>query len=264
MAKNANVVPLKEEGLPPALAGRMSQDAGKGASRAQEDNLVPLVYILQAQSPQVNKRGAEHIEGAEPGSIWLRNHPHPIVDGEEGILFQPCYFTKDWVEWVPRSKGGGYAGRHPNRPAEAEEKPDPENPNKNRWMLPNGNEVRETRYHIGLVHLPSGKVPYVIPMSSSGHTVSRQWMFMMNSKQIPGQNGSAPTWACLYRLRTKERTNAAGTWFTWDVSDAGWVQTEEDYDAGRDLNAAFETGAKVVDEPEVSAEQQPAGDDAAM
>lgn len=247
-------------GLPAALAQRMAQDAGKGVSTDAADNLIPLVYIIQAQSPQANKRSPDFIEGGEAGAIWLRNSGLPAVSGEEGILFQPCYFSKDIVEWIPRNMGGGFVGRHEIRAGETEEQalerigavqtPDPQNPNRSKWLLPNGHEAISTRYHIGNVYLPSGGVmPYVIPMSSSGHTVSKAWMVLMNSKRMEGVSGPI-AWSCLYRLKTKERTNAAGTWSTWDIQDAGWISSVEDYDRGAKLYESFAAGEKQVEAPE--------------
>lgn len=258
MAKKASTVPAvrtnstavgKTADAPPAaLASLAKKDAGKGVSTAQEDNLIPLIYVLQAQSPQVNKRNAgSYIAGAEAGSIWLRNFSDPIVAGEEGFLFQPCHFSKDWVEWIPRDNGGGFVGRHAELPKDAKKVSDPKNPSKVRYVRKNGNEIIETRYHVGnVITAKYGAVPYVIPLTSSGHTVSRDWMFRMNSKQLP-TGDKAPSWMCLYRLRTKERTNAAGTWFTWDISDEGWVQSEEDYLRGASLHEAVTSGAKAVE-----------------
>ncbi len=246
-------------GLPSHLQKRMQEDAGKGVSTAQEDNLVPLIYVLQANSPQAVKRSPDYIKGAEAGGIWLRGSEPPVIDGEEGILFQPCHFSKDWVEWVPRDSGGGFVGRHESCPEEAERTTDPQNPNRVRFILPNGNEVIETRYHIGYVLLPDGRaLPYVIPLSATGHTVSRHWMFLMNAKQIPGA-GTAASYACLYRLRTKFRTNNWGDWYMFDVTDEGWVQDEAAYERGAKLHAAFAQGAKVAEAPEATET-----DDAAM
>src|SRR5215475_3414815 len=97
-------VKVKEDHVPADLS---DQYAGMGTSHAADDNLVPLVYILQKQSPQVERQDTRHIKGAEAGDIWLRNSPKEIVKGGEGILFQPCYFTINWIEWVPRERGGG-------------------------------------------------------------------------------------------------------------------------------------------------------------
>ena len=231
---------------PAYLAKRMASSAGKGVSKAQEDNLVPLIYVLQPLSPQVNKRNAAYLDGAEPGMIWLRNSADPLVDGEEGIVFQPCFFTRDYVEWIPRDSGGGFVGRHETPPKDTKEEVDPKNPNKKKLVRKNGNEIIETRSHVGFVHLPNGqKLPYVIPFTSTGHSVSRQWMFMMNSKVFNGE--TIPSFAYLYRLKTKPRSNVQGEWFVLDVSDEDWA-SEEDIEAGEKLHDAFATGQKQIAE----------------
>ena len=237
-----------EGAIPSILAERMARDAGKGVSKDQSDNMVPLIYILQAQSPQVMKRNPQYIQGAEAGSIWLRGVGSPVVNGEEGILFQPCFFSKDWVEWIPRDAGGGFVGRHPILPDDAKNVGDPRNPNRLNYMRPNGNQLRETRYHAGLVHGRGAPMPFVIPMSSSGHTTSRSWMFLMNSKQLPN-GGTAPSFAQLFRLKTKLRTNAQGEWYAWDVEDAGWVNSIKDYEMGHALHEAFDMGNKAAEAP---------------
>lgn len=249
---------------PSFLASKIEADAGKGVSTLADDNLVPLIYVLQAQSPQCNKRGPDYVEGAEDGAIWLKNSGLAAIAGDVGILFQPCVFEKNWVEWVPRTAGGGFAGRHNQKPETAVEKAmDPAQPDSLSWVLPNGNIVKETRYHIGIVHLPDGgRRPYVIPMSGSNHTPSRGFMTMIGSKQEGGH--TAPSWAALYLLRTKSKTNKKGTWSLWDVSDAGWVQSEDDYDRGAKLHASFTSGEKTIDAEDDTAKHDEGGGNAAM
>jgi hypothetical protein len=253
---------------PPAfLQAQIVADAGRGTSQAAEDNLIPLVYVLQGLSPQINRRGPDYIDGAKDGDFWLKG-TKTVFDGDEGFLFQPCYFDKDWVEWVPRIKGGGLVGRYPTCPDDAVEteveSDDKPGTMQKKMVRPNGNEMIETRYHVGYVILPDGSaMPYVIPFKSTGHTVSKQWMVLMNSKQVPG--GSAPSWACLYRLTTKQRTNAAGTWNVIEVQDAGWVQTQAEYDRGQKLNAQMAAGEKAIDTDDAApADPAPAGNDGAM
>jgi hypothetical protein len=242
----AKAVAPTEAQLPSFLQDRMADDAGKGISNAADDNLVPLVYIIQSNSNRANKRHPDYVEGGEAGAIWLRNSGLPAISGDDGIIFQPCAFTKDWVEWKPNR--GGYAGRHAVRPADAVEKNiDPNDPDRMQWIRPNGNIVQETRYHIGNVYHNGQRLPYVIPMTGSGHTVSRGWMTRMKTKAMPGLKGTAPSYACLYHLKTKDTSNAKGDWCTWEINDAGWVLTADDYDAGAELNAAFDTGEKSVD-----------------
>jgi hypothetical protein len=123
----------------------MAADAGKGVSTAIEDNIVPLVYILQSNSPQVQKKGENYVEGAEAGMIWFRG-TKDVVSGDDGIPVVPCHFEKVWIEWLPDR--GGFVGRHADKPANAVQKTDPANPKKKYWGLPNGNHVVETREHV--------------------------------------------------------------------------------------------------------------------
>src|ERR1044072_8695291 len=120
----------------------MAQDAGKGVSTAVEDNVVPLVYILQALSPQVQKKKEEYIEGAEAGMIWFRG-TSDVVSGEDGIPVVPCYFSKCWIEWQPNR--GGFVARHENKPDDAVLTTDSENPKRKFWRRPSGNIGVQTR-----------------------------------------------------------------------------------------------------------------------
>jgi hypothetical protein len=246
------VVPTKTSALPPAeLESAMAKYAGAGVSKAQDDNLVPLIYVLQPLSPQIDKRDDKYVEGAEPADIWLRNAATPIVKGEEGIAFQHCFFSIDWVEWVPRDKGGGFVARHKTIPEDAKKTADPQNPNRVRYVRPNGNEVIQTRYHVGYALVKNAvPLPYVIPMSSSGHTVSREWMFRMNQKSL-ADGSTAPAFGFIYRLRTRRRTNQLGSWFVWDVSDERWATLEE-IKRGASLFEAFSSGEKQVEAETVS------------
>jgi hypothetical protein len=277
------VVPIRQGAVPaPAdVAELLESTAGQGVSTLQEDNLVPLVYVLQAQSPQTLKRNPAYIDGAEAGGIWLRNAADPVVPGDEGILFQPCYFSKDVVEWKwPREVGsqGGFIGRHDFREGEditalaerlgAEKKVDPRNPNTFSWVIDGKSELIETRYHTGFViregHNPA---PFVIPLSSTGHTFSRTWMFKMNQKLTPSRKIAA-SYAYLYRLKTVFKSNASGEWYMFDVDDGTpvWVHYSDPNDyqeallRGRDLAVAFESGAKQAAAPDESAAGRSAPD----
>lgn len=257
---------------PPAyLIDDLEADAGKGVSTDQADNLVPLVYILQDQSPQVLKRNPAYIEGAETGCIWLRNAPEPIVPGDVGIEAIPCYFSKDVVEWKPRDDGGGFIARHDFMTGEDIEKLalrlkatkqiDPKNPNRFDWIMPgSGNELVETRYHVVLVVRENGSMqPFVIPLSSTGHTFSRQWMFKYNSKRLPSGK-TAASFANVYRIKTGLKNNASGEWFAFQEDDGQWLWDRfkdqgEDYvrlvmQQARDLHDAFASGAKQADAPD--------------
>lgn len=254
-----------------SLEDLMGADAGKGTSQKAEDNIVPLIYVLQTNSPQVNKRGDAYIEGAEPGDFWLRHAPQPIVKGTEGLIFVPCYWWKDLVEWVPRDAGGGFVGRHAYEvngkgdvllPPGAKEDRDPKNPQRVQYFMENGNELVLTANHAGFVILPDGRwLPYVLPLKSTGLTVSRQWMFSMNSKRT--RDGRVlPSFSHRYKLLSRHRKNKEGEWFTVEVQDAGMLANEDKplYLEARNLEGAFASGAKVA-EAEVTAGGESGGHD---
>src|SRR6187401_1412952 len=190
---------------------------GQGISKAQEDNLVPLITVFQTGSKAVNRAGGAYVEGAEAGSFWLRGATPPVISGQEGLVFQPCYFYKDFAEWITRDQGGGLVGMHRMLPTDAQEIRDDRNPNKVRWRLPNGHELLERRNHLGFLVREDGTIaPYALPMTSTLHSVSRSWMTTMSNRVVDGIN--PPSFAFLYRIRTRQRSNAQGTWFTIDIT----------------------------------------------
>jgi hypothetical protein len=141
-------------------------------------------------------------------------------------------------------------------------KVNPKKPSKQRWVTADDHELIETREHVVRVFLPDGRrLPYVIPFSSTGHTASRGWMMKFNQKQVEDV-GTAPSWACLYRLTTDYQENNEGQWFAWDIDDEGgepfWVE-EADYEAGAALHAAFNDGQKQT----ATYEARPAEDEGA-
>lgn len=271
-AADTEVTELRR-GPPAELAGMVEEDAGKGVSTRQEDNIVPMIYILQAQSPQCMRGQPAYIPGAGAGMLWLKGQEDEdaFVDGEDGALFQPCSFWTNYVEWVPRDEGGGggqgYVAQHDLLEGETEEqllarlniveRDDPKNPGGRKlWGFRDNNHILiHTRYHAGYVvawhDLPP--LPFVIPFSSTGHTVSREWMMKMNNQFVKNSKGvmvKAPSWAKLYRLRTKMRTNKVGSWYQMTVADGGWVQTADDYERGRALHMAFASGEKTAEAPQ--------------
>lgn len=224
--------------------------AGFGTSQDKADNLIPFLVILQDGSPQVKKRDPGYIEGAEPGMI-MRTDIKRVYSGKDGVVFQPCYFQKKWVEWVPRDTGGGggagFVATYDRMPPQGVQKPD----NPNHWKMPSGNDLVETRYHFGnLLDPDAGQISQcVIGMSSSQHTVSKSWMALMNQFRIGG-SVIAPSFFRAYRLTTAERKNAKGTWFVFKPDDLGWL-SKDLRELGHTLYTAVASGEKTAADPEI-------------
>lgn len=74
-----------------------------------EDLQLPRIDVLQALSPQINKKKDEYIEGAETGMLFntLTGELYP-----DGISITPISFVKRFLVWVDRKKDseGGLRG----------------------------------------------------------------------------------------------------------------------------------------------------------
>lgn len=255
----------------------MKQDAGRGVSTAAEDNIIPLIYILQAQSPQALRQKPEYIKGAEAGDIWPRGTKTLIKGEDEGLPFIPVAFKKFWNEWGAE-RGDGFFGRHDydasaenkGRPDGTEWVEDPKKPGKGQWVRDNGHVLVETREHAGLALINDQWTGAVVSMSSTNHTASRMWMGLMKDKRIPGSDERAPSFAFVYCLKTVAKSNDDGDWYGWQVEDGtgdGEVTLITEVDGGvelyriaRQLADDFETGKKVADAPDESGSDRSAGE----
>jgi hypothetical protein len=242
----------------PAYLQKYDEDKGKGYSKAAEDSVVPFIDVCSStQNPQLNPRHEKYIKGVMLGDILVKGGMPPFVGGQVGIEVQPCAFDKCWVEWVPRTKGGGFVTRHKDRPADTVERPSPEDPTKTRFYRANGNEVIETRYHYVLFN----KAPYVMAFKSTGHTVSREWTNMM---KLVGEGGES-SFSHKYKLTTKLKTKGQQEWYIFSITPvldedgmAAYVP-EAEYLAGQAFEKAVSSGMKVAadeEEPGAGAESE--------
>lgn len=254
--KKLNAAPAVD----PELLRMMREEAGRGVSTSAEDNIVPLLYLLQKMSPQLDRNNREKfIKNAKDGDIWFRG-TQTVIDGEgKGIEVIPCFFSKCWIQWKPNR--GGFVAKHAARPeaAELREEETQSGGTRNVWRIPNGDSVQETREHVVIVTSLSRPMGVVIPMTSTNHTASREWMGLMKDATVPGTDVPAPSYAYKYRLRTVPRKNDQGSWYMWRAEHAG----EEDgaavplpvadismFKMAKKLNADFSSGALRADSPD--------------
>lgn len=256
----------------PAAAATKDGAGGRGLSTRRVDNLVPLVYVLDAKSKQCDKQDPQYIRGAEAGMILLRGAQEPLVDGDKGMMFQPCDFWREWNIWAP--KRGGFVSKIPIPDSvddvnafivkqvpgakEVEVNDEQGNPRKVWRDTKTGNDLVFTRCHAGFVLSEDGSeppLPYIIPLSSTGHSVSRAWMPMMNRKTLP-DGRIADSFACVYRLRTRQRTNTKGKWYVLNVEDVVdeqgalccWLDDAQ-VEMGEALRNAIRSGEKTAEAP---------------
>lgn len=195
--------------LPAHLAGLDPSLRALGNSQDAADNTIPFLAILQKGSPQVNRKKPEYIEGAEAGML-VNTALGRVFPGDTGVVVIPCGFTKNLVEWVPRTAGGGYVATHPFDLAEAQKRGAKRADGG--IVLPSGNQLAETAYTFVMID----GAPAVIGATSSALRPMRDWMSLRNSF-------NQPSCARQYRLTTVYQENDKGDWFNWRVADLGWV-----------------------------------------
>lgn len=106
MAKNEVA---KQEAQVPAYI-KQGQNRGN-ENVSNEDLQLPRIDVLQALSPQVQKKKDEYIEGAEVGMLFntLTGELYP-----DGVHITPVSFVKRFLVWVDRKKDseGGLRSVH--------------------------------------------------------------------------------------------------------------------------------------------------------
>jgi hypothetical protein len=237
-----------QEVISQELLDLTEQDPGAGVSFKTEDQLLPLIYVLQTGSPAVEKRGDAYIEGAEAGDFWLRNAIKPIRKGESGIIAIPCEMFRTWIEWLPNR--GGFVARHDSPPEDMTNRIIRDDNGREKQILVRsgtGNLIQDTREFYLLV---DGQ-PYVLPCTGTKHTFARQWQTMFHQFHHPKTNDIMPAFARKYRLSTVPQSNAIGKWFGLKFEDMGFVTLPE-YNAAKAFYTAVKKGEKKAEAPMAS------------
>lgn len=194
----------------------LAADAGAGLENVTlADMQVPFLTILQSNSPQVVKRGAEYVEGAEPGLIF-----NTVTQSiYEQVTFIPCYYQRRYTEWRPRESGGGLVrdwgsddGRL--RASHRDEKT-------GRDTTPDGNNIVTSATFFGILH-PTGE-RVVLALSSTQLKKGRQWLTLHNAVSLPhpqtGVKFTPPLFYSAYALRGDvPESNEKGDWFGWKIT----------------------------------------------
>ena len=247
---NKEIVTKKDQ-LPADLLDEITASAGEGTTFDSSEMQIPFIRIIQALSPQVNKKDPAFIDGADQGDAF-NTVTSEFWTGEEGLLVIPCYQETKFLEFVPRESGGGFMGElEPNNP-------DIQNTERKgaKEILPNGNELVKSDQHYCLVVGDSGMVqPAIVDMKSSQLKVSRRWKTQIAMQKIRHPKTDAlltpAVYATMWRLNTLQESNDQGTWYNWSVTKHGLVQTKEILSEAKLFREQVMKGAvKAVDETE--------------
>jgi len=179
-------------------------------------------------SPEVNKRDAKYVEGAEPGKI-INTVTNELFDE---IKIIPCHYKRQYIEWQDRGTSTGAPVAIHEASSDIVSQTTRGKDYKDR--LPNGNYLDNTAQHFVLA---LGKTPQtaLISMKGTQLKVSRKWNSMMMGIKMQGKNGlfTPPTYSHIYNLKTVQMSNDKGTWFGWDVTKVGPVTDKSFYDMAK-------------------------------
>jgi len=217
-------------------------DANLGMENVGQDDLaLPFLKILGQLSPEVNKRDGKYVEGASPGMIF-NSVTGDLFDGEKGVNVIPCYYKLEYVEWKDRGKDG--SGAPVNiYPSSSDIMTKTSRGADFKDRLQNGNYIEKTAQHFVIV---AGKVPTtaLIAMKSTQLKISRKWNSMMQSIKLKGKNGlfTPASFSHQYLLRTTQQSNDKGTWFGWEVTKVGQVESADLYQQAKAFAESISKG----------------------
>jgi hypothetical protein len=193
------------------------EDSADNKNMNSEDLMIPRLSILQALSPQVNKRDGSYVEGAEAGFIF-DNVANKCFDGEKGINVLPISYRRAYIEW--KADRGGFVADHGNNASVLEGCSNVDG----KMVNSEGNEiVTNAEYFVYVLEEDGTHNPAIISMSSSQLKKARRWNSMINRLQIPNPTKKGETlnpamfWTS-YKLTTVPEENDKGSWFGWNVT----------------------------------------------
>jgi hypothetical protein len=248
--KAKELVKKEEAGLPAVID--FVADSGAGFEDSDKESYaIPFLSILQSGSPQCKRSDGAYIKGAEEGMLY-NSVTGEVTSGDEGILVVPCYYTRNFIEWIPRSDGGGINGTHTVAEAEILSKTlktikvMDNGKEKEIQVLPNGNTLSDTRNHY-LIHIkPNGDIcPLVAGMSSSQIKASKKWMTLMQGIRIQGKE--APMFSQIYKITTIPLKNNEGSWYGFKIDHVKQIDNVEIYNAAKEFRELVKSGNVKID-----------------
>jgi hypothetical protein len=247
IAKKKDAPNLSVVGAQPDWADELAGVAGGGLEDVRADDLaMPFFRLLQSLSPETKRSDAAYVDGAQEG-MWLDTVARTAYDS---IVFIPSRYATHYIEWRPRTEGGGIVANHgSDRSVLARCTRDEKT---GRDMTSDGNEIVATATWYGIVvsgttgdtTVPINKEA-VIALSGTQQKVSRKWLSDAASIKLARKDGSyftPPLFAMAYSLSSVATKNDMGSWSLAAFERAGWTL---DLDNGRELFAQAKSFSEV-------------------
>jgi len=200
---------------------------------------IPFLRILQSNSPPVKRTSGKYIDGAAEGMLFNTVSQEVFNTEKEVVSIVPVYYRRAFMEWKTREDGGGYVAEHP--PLEGQELLlTSERDEKNRDILPNGNQISDTRYHyVMLVHADGSFEPLIITMERTQLKKSKRLNSDINLKR---KAKGVPALALQYKVGIEGESKDDNSWWGWDLKFSGLVQDQALFDAAVEFQTQIRAG----------------------
>ncbi len=261
-------------GLPAELD--YDEFAGAGLEGVTADEVaMPMIVVLQANSPQCKPVKVGGVEGAQAGMLY-NTVTGRCYDGEKGVGFLAVHRDHTYVEFYPRDEdggGGGFLGvRSPSDPIIADLRRD----NGQFGKLPHADdegrptELNETFSLAGWIvedwDDPTSASRAVVPFSSTkirGYknfiTSTDSWKYQ--SAKAPGKLIQLPLWSHRLTLRTTYRQKGSNGWYVIELVLAEQPKerslvprNSHFFELGAEMHRAFASGEARVQYERMEAE----------
>ena len=218
-----------------AVPSAFMEDANSGLENiTAEDLTIPRLKILQALSPEVNKRDGKYVDSASAGDV-INTVTSKLYNEDNELIVLPVSYKRLFLEWQHRESGGGLVKQHEDQAILSQT-------TKNQIgqdMLENGNYIQTSANHFVLVLNADGSYDQaMIPMAGTQLKKSRTWNSVMASIKMRSDNKvfTPPSFSHRYSMKTVQESNDRGSWFGWNITNLGPI-SEEDmffYEAAKD------------------------------
>lgn len=229
------------------------EDAGGGFDNLERgDYAIPFLYLLQSNSPKVEK--GEASAGQIMNTVSEELFPAIKAKGEQGVLFVPVYSDHVCVEWRPQDAGGGLVGQHSMDSSIVIDAK--QNHKFGQWKSPDGNDLVDTYYNYGMLVRDLGDLTSfeqaVMAYNSTKIKPYRQWLTRMKTMKVETPSGARitpPMWAHLWRITSVMQTKHGKNFYNLEINFAGdnaagsrIAPSEPIYQMCKDFNALCKEG----------------------
>jgi hypothetical protein len=218
------------------------EDAGAGfENQTQEDYVIPRIRILGSQSPEVLAHQDEENSAFRPGMLYNATR-QLLVKGREGFDFVPVCTEHKFVEFIPRTKGGGFVDQYTlddplivkcRREQEFGEYSNPAN----------GNDITEI-FELFMLELDANgdPAPASFGFKSTAIRPYRDFMTRARGLVVTLPDGrkitKLPLFSHCYNFKTEKKTGGENVWHIPDISFAGGTAPDSRVSPSSTLYAA--------------------------